>query len=173
MVCEIYIMNWAPTIAVHDQTPKESFTGRKPDYSHLRVFGCICYVDIPDERRKKLDVKVDKCIFLGYATNSKGYKCYNPMTKAFYVSRDVTFDEVNSWFPHPASRGPQDIVHSPIKENEKDIVVSEQQNGPSTSHISSQWKGKTILKMSIKKKSLQQVFIKHNTLHQRRDLCKK
>ena len=84
------------------------------------MFGCICYVHIPNERRKKLDVKADKCIFLGYATNSKGYKCYNPVTKAFYVSRDVTFDEVNSWFPHPASRGPQDMVHSSIKKCKRD-----------------------------------------------------
>ena len=83
-------------------------------------------------------------VSLGYATNSKGYKCYNPVIKAFYVSRDVIFDEVNSWFPHLTSREPQDMVHSSIKENTKEIVESEQQSGPSTSGESSQWKGKAI-----------------------------
>ena len=116
VVCAIYIMNRTPTASVHDQTPEESFTGRKPDYSHLRVFGCICYVHIPDERKKKLDVKINKCIFLGYATNSKGYNCYNPITKAFYVNRDVIFDEKRSWFPCPTSQGLEEIICPPINE---------------------------------------------------------
>ena len=81
---------------------------------------------LQDERRKKLDVKTDKCIFLGYATNSKGYKCYNPVTKAFYVSRDVTFDEGRSWFLNPISRGPEKIIHPPTNGSAKNIVMSEQ-----------------------------------------------
>jgi len=49
-------------------TPKEKFTGKKPDVSHLRVFGCIAYVHVPDEKRSKLDPKVEKCIFIGYSS---------------------------------------------------------------------------------------------------------
>ena len=72
-------------------------------------------------------MKADKCIFLGYAVNSKGYKCYNPITKAFYVSRDVTFDELKSWFLHPVSRGPQDLIHLPVvQENITNIASSAQ-----------------------------------------------
>ena len=36
VACAIYIMNRTPIVAVHDQTPEESFTGRKPDYSSSR-----------------------------------------------------------------------------------------------------------------------------------------
>jgi hypothetical protein len=37
----VYIMNRTPIETVHGMTPKEKFTGRKSDVSHLRVFNCI------------------------------------------------------------------------------------------------------------------------------------
>ena len=92
----VYIMNRTPTAAVHGMTPEEKYTGKKPDISHLKVFGCIAYVHIPDERRTKLDPKAEKCIFIGYALQQKGYRCYNPSTRKMQVTRDVVFDEM-SW----------------------------------------------------------------------------
>jgi hypothetical protein len=59
-------------------TPKEKFTNKKPDVSHLIVFGCIEYVHVPDEKRSKLDPKAEKCIFIGYSLEQKRYKCFNP-----------------------------------------------------------------------------------------------
>jgi transposase InsO family protein len=63
----VYIMNRTPTVIVHGMTSKEKFTGKKPDVSHLRVFGCITYMHVPDEKISKLDPKADKCIFIGYS----------------------------------------------------------------------------------------------------------
>ena len=94
----VYIMNRTPTAAVHDVTPEEKFTGVKLDLSHLKVFGCIAYVHVPDELRTKLDPKVEKCVFIGYSLEQKGYRCYNPLTHKLRVSRDVVFDEMNSMF---------------------------------------------------------------------------
>ncbi len=51
----VYIMNRTPTVIVHGMTPKEKFTSKKPNVSHLRVFSCIAYVHVPDEKRSKLD----------------------------------------------------------------------------------------------------------------------
>ena len=76
----IYVMNRTPTTGIHDMTPEERYTGVKSDVSHLKVFGCIAYVHIPDELRKKLDPKAEKCIFIGYSLEQKGYCCYNPIT---------------------------------------------------------------------------------------------
>ena len=45
----VYIMNMTPTATVHDMTPEEKFSGRKPDLAHLKVFRCIAYVHVPDE----------------------------------------------------------------------------------------------------------------------------
>jgi hypothetical protein len=94
----IYIMNRTPTTAVHGMTPEEKFTGKKPDVSHLRVFGCIAYVHVPDEKRSKLDPKAEKCIFIGYSSEQKGYRCFSPFTRKLQVSRDVVFDEMASWY---------------------------------------------------------------------------
>ncbi|MCO5580162.1 hypothetical protein L7F22_034029 [Adiantum nelumboides] len=77
----VYTMNMTPTAVVHDVTPKETFTGRKPDVSHFKVFGCIAYMHVPDELRTKLDLKAEKCVFIGYSIEQKGYKCYNPVTR--------------------------------------------------------------------------------------------
>ena len=91
-------MNRTPTTIVHGMTPEEKFTGKKPDVSHLRVFGCIAYVHVPDEKRSKLDPKAEKCIFIGYSLEQKGYRCFNPYTRKLQVSRDV-FDEMVKWYP--------------------------------------------------------------------------
>ncbi|KAL0356269.1 UNVERIFIED_CONTAM: Retrovirus-related Pol polyprotein from transposon RE1 [Sesamum radiatum] len=78
-------------------TPIEAWSGRKPSAKHLRVFGSICYVHIPTEKRHKLEEKTEKGIFLGYSTQSKGYRIYNLKTKKLIISRDVEFDEDAMW----------------------------------------------------------------------------
>ena len=70
----VYLLNRCPTKAVLNKTPIEAWSGRKPSAQHLRVFGSICYAHIPKEKRHKLEEKTQKGIFLGYSTQSKGYK---------------------------------------------------------------------------------------------------
>ena len=108
----VYIMNRTPTAAVHDVTPEEKYSGKKPDLSHLKVFGCIAYVHIPDELRRKLDPKAEKCIFVGYSIEQKGYRCYNPITRELRVSRDVVFDEMASWY-----NDVKDCIWADVKES--------------------------------------------------------
>ena len=91
-------MNMCTTSGVHDVTPHEKFFGKKPDLSHVRVFGSIAYVHIPDDTRQKIDPKSKKCILIGYSLERKGYKYFNPSTRKFRVSRDVVFDESTSWY---------------------------------------------------------------------------
>ncbi|KAL0392229.1 UNVERIFIED_CONTAM: putative mitochondrial protein [Sesamum radiatum] len=73
----VYLLNRCPTKAVQNMTPIEAWSGKKPSAKHLRVFGSICYVHIPTEKRHKLEEKTEKGIFLGYSTQSKGYRIYN------------------------------------------------------------------------------------------------
>ena len=51
----VYLHNRSPTTALKDETPFERLFGRRPDISHLRVFGCVRYVHVPDGQRRKLD----------------------------------------------------------------------------------------------------------------------
>ncbi|MCO5589071.1 hypothetical protein L7F22_043036 [Adiantum nelumboides] len=91
-------MNMTPTVVVHDMTPEEKFIGKKPDVLHFKVFGCTAYVHVPNELRMKLDPKANKCVFIGYSDEQKGYKCYSPVTHQVRVSRDVVFDEMSNLY---------------------------------------------------------------------------
>lgn len=61
----IHILNRSPTFAVQNLTPQEAWNGGKPDVDYFKIFDCIAYAHIPDQKRKKLDDKGEKCIFLG------------------------------------------------------------------------------------------------------------
>ncbi|KAK2985060.1 hypothetical protein RJ640_022938 [Escallonia rubra] len=95
--CAVYLSNRSPTRSVWNQTPQEAWSGYKPSVSHLKVFGSIAYVHVPDQQRKKLDDKSEKFISISYSQQSKGYEFYNPVEKKMKVNRDVTFDEKSSW----------------------------------------------------------------------------
>jgi hypothetical protein len=96
----VYIMNRTPTAAAHGMTLEEKYSGKKPDLSHLKVFGCIAYVHVPNELWTKLDLKVEKCVFIGYSLEQKRYRCYNHVTREMRVSKDVVFDEMISWYAY-------------------------------------------------------------------------
>ncbi|KAL0537088.1 hypothetical protein IC582_026058 [Cucumis melo] len=95
--CAVYLSNRSPIRSLWNKTPQQAWIGRKPSIGHLRVFGCMAYAHIPDQKRSKLDDKSEKYVFVGYDASSKGYKLYNPVTKKTIVSRDVVFDEEASW----------------------------------------------------------------------------
>ena len=67
--------------------------GKKPNVSHLKIFGCLVYVHILNEKRTKLDPFVKKGIFVGYYEVSKAFRIYISGFHHIKISRDVTFDE--------------------------------------------------------------------------------
>ena len=95
--CVVYLLNRCPTKGLEDMTPQEAWTGWKPNISHLKVFESIAYEHVTDQRRSKLDDKSTKLIFVGYHSQSKAYKLYDPVEKKLHISRDVRFDEGSTW----------------------------------------------------------------------------
>lgn len=75
------------------KTPYELWTGRKPDVSHVRVFGSTAMTHVPKIKTAKWDKKAEKHILVGYDNNVKGYRLYNPKTKKIITSRDVIIME--------------------------------------------------------------------------------
>ncbi|KAG6393079.1 hypothetical protein SASPL_147309 [Salvia splendens] len=78
-------------------TPQEAWSGRKPGIAHLRVLGSKAYAHVPDQTRSKLDDKSKPFIFIGYDSNTEGYKLYDPTSQKTMISRDVEFDEEGVW----------------------------------------------------------------------------
>ena len=67
-----YLQNRSYTTSLNNITPYELWTGYDHDLTDLRIFGCPAYSHIVKERRKKLDSKAMKCIFIGYSSTYKG-----------------------------------------------------------------------------------------------------
>ena len=89
----VYLKNRTPTRSVVGKTPYEAWHGRKPSLKHLRVFGCLAFVHVPKEKRKKLDYRATPGIFVGYSISTKQYFVYDPLAKTLHRSRDVVFRE--------------------------------------------------------------------------------
>jgi hypothetical protein len=91
--CENYIVNHTTTKALKNITLEEVWTKIKPDVSHFCVFDSIAWAHIPDEKRKALQPKSEKCIFVGYSKDVKGYILLQPQFNEIMIRRDVNFDE--------------------------------------------------------------------------------
>ena len=90
-----YIRNRVPTSALSaGKTPFEVFHGKKPDLSHLRVWGCQCFVAIPPELRTKGGPRRFEALFVGYEESRVGWRVRDLAGK-FHFSRDVIFNELS------------------------------------------------------------------------------
>jgi hypothetical protein len=99
-----YLLNRRPCQPLQFRTPYQLLFGCSPDYQHLRTFGCLCYPNLSSITPHKLSPRSARCVFLGYPSEHKGYRCLNLDTMKIIISRHVVFDE--SIFPfatHPAT----------------------------------------------------------------------
>ncbi|XP_070050394.1 uncharacterized protein [Nicotiana tomentosiformis] len=89
-----YLVNRCMIRFFLNKTPYELLNGRKPKLTHLRTFGCKCYVlNHGKDQLGKFNAKSDEGIFLGYSSQSKAYKVYNKMTRCVEESFHVIFYE--------------------------------------------------------------------------------
>lgn len=89
----VHLINRIPTALTASISPHERLYRIPPDYSSLRVFGCTCFVMCHSVDRGKIDRRSIMCVFLGYSDTQKGYRCYDPLSRKLYVSRNVVFLE--------------------------------------------------------------------------------
>jgi hypothetical protein len=100
-----YLLNRHPTKTLDNRTPFFALHGTQPSYAHLRVFGCACYPNLSSTAPHKLSPRSTLCVFLGYSSNHKGYRCLNLHSNQIIVSRHAVFDET---FPFSEMSTPQD-----------------------------------------------------------------
>jgi hypothetical protein len=94
----IHVRNLSPTSSIQDRVPAHVWTGRKPDVSHLCVFGSTAYVNIPKKLHQgKLEVTSIKCWLLGWWEHeTKGYRLEDIEKQSLITSHDVCFIEDDS-----------------------------------------------------------------------------
>ena len=70
----VYVLNRSSTKGVKGKTPYEKWDKRKPNASHLRIFGSMAFVKTT-VRLSKLEDRSKCMLFMGYEAGSKAYRC--------------------------------------------------------------------------------------------------
>jgi hypothetical protein len=98
-------------------SPFELHFGPKPYISHLKPFGCKCFV-LKCRNLDKFESHSFDDILLGYTPLGRSYRVYNLETNTIVESCDVTFDETAPY--------PRDVFECPgDREMEESIFVDE------------------------------------------------
>jgi ligand-binding sensor domain-containing protein len=87
---DAFMLNRVPTKSV-ERTPNEIWTGKHSGLSFFHVWRCEAYVKCL--MSDKLTLKSDKCFFMGYPRETKGYYFYNKAKGKVFVAHNGVFME--------------------------------------------------------------------------------
>jgi hypothetical protein len=82
-----YLKNRSPSRCLEGVILLEAWNGKKPNVSHLKVFGSIVFVHKPKELRSKLDRKTTQGLFVGY--KRKSYMVLISAQMKLYINKDI------------------------------------------------------------------------------------
>ena len=82
-----------PAKVLDGKTPYEMLNKSKPYLGGIQEFGTAAYVK--DLKAGKLDARAQQGCFVGYDSESKGYRIYWPTKRWVSVERNVVFNENN------------------------------------------------------------------------------
>ena len=131
-----YISNCILTHALYRLTAHQRYTKRKPDISHLRLFGSASYLYV--QKVSKLEPKSRPMILVGYDELFKAYQCFDPTQRKIVISRDVIFNENLIGIQNPTYLSSQNddifqhFLHTNLPQSIPDSVT--QQPHPTSPH---------------------------------------
>ncbi|KAL3634075.1 hypothetical protein CASFOL_021129 [Castilleja foliolosa] len=120
----VFLINRVPAKSLQFESPFEKLFKQKPDYTCLKVFGCLCYPHMRPYNKHKLEYRSTAGVFLGYNAQYKGYKVLLPSGKVI-ITRHIVFDEENFPFLSKTAGQGSDVHHSqPIFASTEPTVAS-------------------------------------------------
>jgi hypothetical protein len=88
-----YLCNRTP-VRGEEQTPKELWSGKKPDLAHLQAFGYDTYNLTPKERcEHKLGENSKKSILIGYGETATYYRLWDSKSNRIFIAMHIDFNE--------------------------------------------------------------------------------
>jgi len=126
-----YLRNRVPSRGNFNSTPYSEWYGKKPDVSHLKVFGAKAFVRIPDSMRHKMDPKAKKTIFVGYDRyTNKVYRVFDLEKKNVERVSDVKIEDVTDTiekvlFPLPPNEQEEEFEES---KNENNMIGTDDED---------------------------------------------
>ena len=120
LLTSCFLINRMPSKLLQFQTPLQTLQNfflenRIFSELDLLIFGCTAFVHLRDPSLSKLDARSCKCIFLGYSSVQKGYRCYSFEKRKYFLSKDVTFIENTFFFKQNPNQG--EISLDPVKDS--------------------------------------------------------
>eukprot|EP00253_Pinus_taeda_P020979 PITA_20979 len=81
----VYVQNRCPHKILGMSTPEEAYSSKRPNISHLRIFGSPVYMRVTKDARKKLEPTAEVGIFVGYTDMPHNYRVYLPDSRKTVV----------------------------------------------------------------------------------------
>ncbi|KAL4038497.1 hypothetical protein IC575_002118 [Cucumis melo] len=105
-----HLINRMSSRILHLRTPldclKESYPStRLVSEVPLRVFGCTAYVHNFGPNQTKFTHRAQACVFVGYPLHQRGYKCFHPPSRKYFVTMDLLSVKTYPTFPLAIFRG--------------------------------------------------------------------
>jgi len=93
VAASVYVLNRVLNKQSTNITAYEGIFKRRPNLSHLRVFGCPAYAHVPESKRKVWEPKGRRYTFVGYDSNSTNYRLFDNERRQIVIARNVSFVE--------------------------------------------------------------------------------
>ncbi|KAJ9535705.1 LOW QUALITY PROTEIN: hypothetical protein OSB04_un001143 [Centaurea solstitialis] len=123
-----YVQNRILVVKSQGKTPYEIFKKKKPFIGFFKPFGCPCTILNTKSHLGKFDSKSEEGFLVGYATQCKGYRVFNSVTRIIEESDNV---KCNEHTPNAQGTGPDWLFDiDSFKSSEQDFT------GPSTKQVS-------------------------------------